>query len=120
MGNGLARAARGRLPGASVEAPSDRSRAPVPPRERIGRRERDAPLQCCASPGRNSPAGRRPPRLRPTSPREANVSKKDVVLPRPQRTRIPDLVQAHEAPLSSEWLERQLAASTWRPDLTSE
>ena len=48
------------------------------------------------------------------------MSKKDVVLPRPQRTRIPDLVQAHEAPLSTDWLERQLAASTWRPELTNE
>ena len=48
------------------------------------------------------------------------MSKKDVVLPRPQRTRISDLVQAHESSLSSEWLERQLAAGNWRPDLTSE
>jgi rsbT co-antagonist protein RsbR len=45
---------------------------------------------------------------------------KDTVVPRPTRTRIPEIVRQHESALLDDWLQRQKSADTLRPDLVNE
>jgi rsbT co-antagonist protein RsbR len=48
------------------------------------------------------------------------MSPKDTVVPRPTKTRIPEIVRGRQSELLEDWLRRQSSADTLRPDLVDE